>query len=142
MHVTNSEASPERSGRRGRTPGSFGTTNRLSKAIDDASPASLAQSKSCLPRLMHKRPSKPCSSPSTLKPPQQRMAAVTFGAICDRCMLEEMPERYSTAKSYRSNIVNHLKPRWGDYLLEKIRPMAVEDWAERISLWPRSPRRI
>ena len=46
--------------------------------------------------------------------PQQRMAVVTFGAICDRYMLEEMPERYSTAKSYRSNIVNHLKPRWGD----------------------------
>lgn len=36
--------------------------------------------------------------------PQQRMAAVTFGAICDRYVQEETPERYSTAKSYRSNI--------------------------------------
>jgi hypothetical protein len=33
--------------------------------------------------------------------PQQRMAVVTFGAICDRYIAEELPERYSTAKSYR-----------------------------------------
>jgi integrase len=70
--------------------------------------------------------------------PQQRMAAVTFGAICDRYMQEEMPERYSTAKSYRSNIVNHLKPRWGDYLLEKIRPMAVEDWLKNLPMASKS----
>ncbi|MGF7180498.1 tyrosine-type recombinase/integrase [Tunturiibacter psychrotolerans] len=70
--------------------------------------------------------------------PQQRMAAVTFGAICDRYMQEEMPERYSTAKSYRSNIVNHLKPRWGEYLLEKIRPMAVEDWLKNLPMASKS----
>jgi integrase len=70
--------------------------------------------------------------------PQQRMAAVTFGAICDRYMQEEMPERYSTAKSYRANIVNHLKPRWGEYLLEKIRPMAVEDWLKNLPMAPKS----
>ena len=45
--------------------------------------------------------------------PRQRIAEVTFGAICDRYLLEELPERYSTAKSYRSNIKNYLKPRWG-----------------------------
>ena len=38
------------------------------------------------------------------------------------------------AKSYRSNIKNYLKPRWGDYLLEKVRPMAVEDWLKTF-LW-------
>ena len=70
--------------------------------------------------------------------PQQRMAAVTFGAICDRYVQEEMPERYSTAKSYRSNIKNHLKPRWGDYLLEKIRPMAVEDWLKNLPMASKS----
>ena len=70
--------------------------------------------------------------------PQQRMAVVTFGGICDRYMQEEMPERYSTAKSYRSNIVNHLKPRWGDYLLDKIRPMAVEDWLKNLPMASKS----
>ena len=49
-----------------------------------------------------------------------------------------MPERYSTAKSYRSNIVNHLKPRWGDYLLDRIRPMAVEDWLKNLDMAPKS----
>lgn len=71
--------------------------------------------------------------------PQQSMAVVTFGAICDRYLEEELPERYSTtAKSYRSNIKNYLRPRWGDYLLEKIRPMAVEDWLKNLPMAPKS----
>ena len=74
--------------------------------------------------------------------PQQRMAVVTFGAICDRYLEEELPERYSTAKSYRSNIKNYLKPRWGDYLLEKIRPMAVEDWLKNLPMAPESKTHI
>src|SRR3984885_10762349 len=74
--------------------------------------------------------------------PQQRMEVVTFGAICDRYVEEELPERYSTAKSYRSNIKNYLKPRWGDYLLEKIRPMAVEDWLKNLPMAPKSKTHI
>jgi integrase len=74
--------------------------------------------------------------------PQQRMAVVTFGGICDRYLQEEMPERYSTSKSYRSNIKNHLKPRWGDYLLDRIRPMAVEDWLKKLPMAPKSKTHI
>jgi integrase len=74
--------------------------------------------------------------------PQQRMAVVTFGAICDRYLQEEIPERYSTSKSYRSNIKNHLKPRWGDYLLDRIRPMAVEDWLKKLPMAPKSKTHI
>ena len=74
--------------------------------------------------------------------PQQQMAVVTFGAICDRYIEEELPERYSTAKSYRSNIKNYLKPRWGDYLLDKIRPMAVEDWLKNLPMAPKSKTHI
>ena len=73
--------------------------------------------------------------------PLQRMAIVTFGGVCDRYVQEELPERYSTRKSYLTNIKLHLKPRWGDYLLEKIRPMAVEDWL-KTSTWHPSQRRI
>jgi hypothetical protein len=69
--------------------------------------------------------------------PQQRMAVVTFGAICDRYLEEEIPERYSTSKSYRSNIKNYLKPRWGSYLLDHIRPMAVEDWLKKLPMAPK-----
>jgi hypothetical protein len=74
--------------------------------------------------------------------PQQQTAVVTFGAICDRYTDEELPEQYSTAKSYRSNIKNHLKPRWGDYLLDKIRPMAVEDWLKNLPMAPKSKTHI
>ena len=74
--------------------------------------------------------------------PQQRMAVVTFGAICDRYLEEELPERYSTSKSYRSNIKNHLKPRWGNYLLDRIRPMAVEDWLKKLPMAPKSRAHI
>jgi integrase len=70
------------------------------------------------------------------------MAAVTFGAICDRYLEEELPERYSTAKSYRSNIKNYLKPRWGDHLLERIRPMTVEDWLKNLPMAPKSKTHI
>ncbi len=74
--------------------------------------------------------------------PQQRMAVVTFGAICDRYIQEEISERYSTSKSCRSNIKNHLKPRWGDYLLDRIRPMAVEDWLKKLPMAPKSKAHI
>ena len=74
--------------------------------------------------------------------PQQRMAVVTFGAICDRYLEEELPERHSTSKSYRSNIKNYLKPRWGDYLLDHIRPMAVEDWLKKLPMAPKSKTHI
>jgi integrase len=74
--------------------------------------------------------------------PQQRMAVATFGGICDRYLQEEMPERYSTSKSYRSNIKNYLKPRWGDYLLDRIRPMAVEDWLKKLPMAPKSKTHI
>jgi len=74
--------------------------------------------------------------------PQQRMAVVTFGAICDRFLDEEMPERHSTSRSYRSNIKNYLKPRWGDYLLDRVRPMAVEDWLKTLPMAPKSKAHI
>jgi integrase len=70
--------------------------------------------------------------------PQQRLAVVSFGTICDRYLEEEMPERHSTSRSYRSNIKNYLRPRWGDYLLDHIRPMAVEDWLKNLPMAPKS----
>jgi integrase len=74
--------------------------------------------------------------------PQQRIAVVTFGAICDRYLQEEIPERHSTSRSYRSNIKNYLRPRWGDYLLDHIRPMAVEDWLKKLPMAPKTRTHI
>jgi len=67
---------------------------------------------------------------------------VTFGGVCDRYIAEELPERYSTRKSYLSNINVHIKSRWGDYLLAQIRPMAVEGWLKELDMAPKSKAHI
>jgi hypothetical protein len=51
----------------------------------------------------------------------------TFGVLLDRFIESEMPERYST----RDGIPVHdpgasPQPRWGDYPLDRLRPMVIE----------------
>jgi len=74
--------------------------------------------------------------------PQHHLGAVTFGAICDRYIEEELPQRYSTRKSYLSNIKIHIRPRWGEYLLHQIRPMLVEGWLKSLDMAPKSKAHI
>ncbi len=74
--------------------------------------------------------------------PQHHLGAVTFGAICDRYIEEELPERYSTRKSYLSNIKLHIRPRWERYLLHQIRPMVVEGWLKNLDMAPKSKAHI
>jgi integrase len=74
--------------------------------------------------------------------PQHHLGAVTFGAICDRYIEEELPERYSTRKSYLSNIKLHIRPRWERYLLHQIRPMVVEGWLKKMEMAPKSKAHI
>ncbi len=74
--------------------------------------------------------------------PQHHLGAVTFGAICDRYIEEELPERYSTRKSYLSNIKLHIRPRWERYLLHQIRPMVVEGWLKNMDMAPKSKAHI
>jgi len=63
---------------------------------------------------------------------------VTFGGLADRYMLEKLPRRYSTASKYRSWIIHHIKPRWGDYPIVKVKPVPVEEWIEQLDLAPMS----
>ncbi len=112
------------------------------RASDDESPASSAQSKSSRPKLSHKRQWKLFSSNSTLKLHSSAWPRLRSAQYVTVTLQEEMPERYSTSKSYRSNIKNHLKPRWGDYLLDQIRPMAVEDWLKNLPMAPKSKTHI
>lgn len=74
--------------------------------------------------------------------PQHHLGAVTFGAICDRYIEEELPQRYSTRKSYLSNIKLHIRPRWERYLLHQIRPMVVEGWLKNMDMAPKSKAHI
>ena len=63
---------------------------------------------------------------------------VTFGGLADRYMLEKLPRRHSTASKYCSWINHHIKPRWGDYAIAKVKPLPVEEWIEQLKLAPKS----
>ncbi len=62
--------------------------------------------------------------------------AVTFGALLDRYIAEEMPPRKSTRDSYTSIIKNHLRPRWEDMLLSDIKPALIHAWFQALKLQP------
>jgi integrase len=55
---------------------------------------------------------------------------------------EEMPERYSTSASYKSNIKVHIRPRWADVPITNVKSMAVEDWLKRLPLAPKTKNHI
>jgi integrase len=68
-------------------------------------------------------------------------ACYQFGSLT-RKRRAKGADAWSTSKSYRSNIKNYLKPRWGNYLLDHIRPMAVEDWLKNLPMAPKSKAHI
>jgi integrase len=74
--------------------------------------------------------------------PESTLEPVTFGAVIARFEKEEMPERYSTNCSYRSNIKNYIRPRWADVPIPSVKAMAVEDWLKRLTLAPKTRSHI
>ncbi len=74
--------------------------------------------------------------------PRAGMEVPNFGALLDKFKQEEMPERYSTRKSYESMLRTYLKPRWADYPLDGFKPMAVEQWLRQLSLAPKTKAHI
>lgn len=66
--------------------------------------------------------------------PSYALGSVTFGSVIARYEKEELPERHSTAASYKSQIKNHIRPRWGEAPLNSIRAMSVEDWLKGLRL--------
>jgi integrase len=73
---------------------------------------------------------------------QHRAPATTFGAVLARYEKEEMPERYSTSSSYKSNIKIHIRPRWAETPITAIKALAVENWLKDLSLAPKSKTHI
>jgi len=62
--------------------------------------------------------------------------AVTFGALLDRYIAEELPPRKSTRDSYTSIIKNHLRPRWENMVLSDIKAALIHSWFQSIKLQP------
>jgi integrase len=70
------------------------------------------------------------------------IAPPTFGSVITRYEQEEMPERHSTKTSYKSNIDNHIRPRWSDTPVDVFKAMAVEDWLKTLQLAPKTRANI
>jgi integrase len=69
-------------------------------------------------------------------------AVPRFGAVIERYMEEEKPDRYSTLSSYRSYIKNQIMPKWGDYPLDAVKAMVVEAWLKQLILAPKTKSHI
>ena len=67
---------------------------------------------------------------------------VTFGALLDRYLAEEMPERHSTNLAYRSYIETHIRPKWAEWPLRKLTnrgaSFAIEQWLKSLPLAPKT----
>jgi integrase len=71
---------------------------------------------------------------------------LTFGALLDRYIKEEMPERHSTNLAYRSYIETHIRPRWAHLPLRKLvargASFTVEMWLKSLDLAPKTKGNI
>jgi integrase len=61
---------------------------------------------------------------------------VSFNALLERYIAEEMPARHATKGSYTSIINTHLRPQWGSHIVSEIRPAEIHDWFKTLNLAP------
>lgn len=73
-------------------------------------------------------------------PGQPGAVPMTMGGLIDRYIADKLPERYSTRSSYLSCLKIHIKPRWGEFTLERIAaaPFEVEKWFEQLAMAPKT----
>lgn len=74
--------------------------------------------------------------------PSAALHVTTFGAVVDRFEQDEMPDHHSTRVSYKSLLKNHIKPKWSDVRLDRLKPMAVEIWLNALPLAPKTRSNI
>jgi integrase len=65
-----------------------------------------------------------------------RAKDVTFNALLDRYVAEELPSRASTQGSYTSIINRRLRPQWGEKIVSEIRPAELHAWFQSLDLAP------
>ena len=71
-----------------------------------------------------------------------RRPPATFGAVLQRYIREQMPERISTRMHYLPWINNYIGPRWSDYLLSDVKPYLVQEWLRSLPLSKKSKQHI
>jgi hypothetical protein len=71
---------------------------------------------------------------------------VTAGALLDRYIAEELPERHSTKEAYRSYIETHIHPKWSDWTLRQLTnkgaSFTIEQWLKSLDLAPKTKGNI
>jgi integrase len=67
---------------------------------------------------------------------------ITINAFWGRYIEQETSVRPSTRRSYLSTFNRWIKPRWGDYLLDDVKTVAVESWLRPLPLAPKSKTHI
>jgi len=64
----------------------------------------------------------------------RRAREVTFGALPDRYIAEEMLTRHSTRSGYSPILKNYLRPQWGSRVISEIRPAELHSWLPELAL--------
>lgn len=59
---------------------------------------------------------------------------VTFGAILDRYIAEELPHKLSSQQSALSRIEQHIRPRWEDMPITQMKAAAIRSWLQELPL--------
>lgn len=67
---------------------------------------------------------------------------ISVGMLLGRYLAEELPERYSTARSYQCYLHRWIEPKWKDYALGEVKSLAVERWLASLPLAPKSRRHV
>lgn len=66
--------------------------------------------------------------------PQQAVAPKTMADVAARYIVEEMPQRPSTAKNYRHYLHNHILPKWGERPVQGIKAHEVRTWIRAVGM--------
>lgn len=62
----------------------------------------------------------------------------TFSDLVHKYKREELPKRYSTARSYRSYLDNQIMPKWGSLFIEDVKAKDVRTWLNNLDLSSRT----
>jgi integrase len=80
--------------------------------------------------------------PLLANPDQPGRNEVSVGMLLGRYLAEELPQRYSTGRSYRSYIEKRIEPKWKEYALAEVKTLAVEQWINSLPLAGKSRRHV
>jgi integrase len=71
-----------------------------------------------------------------------QLQAITMAGLIEQYIAQELPQRYSTQRSYLSVLRGWIEPKWGEYPLAQVKTIAVEQWLRSLSLAPKTKTHI